>query len=301
MFDGTHFIIQGITPSEIQEVKEFKEFFTTTYNISTGEYIESNMDERIKIWITKNYEIHFNGSLHKNKDEVNSTDFNYMDLFYQIKWFCITANVSPYRCKVLSQEFGVNLKVKNARKIIYSFISHKNSKVDTKHEKDGGLIKYLTHKEYAIYKVYDKLPETNQLLRFEFVQKRKTATSDLKIYTLADMLSINNHEKLNNYLLNAIKTMIIIEEVDESLLTPDEKLLMNRKHPEYWEGLSQSKQYNRRKIELRKIERLNNRYGTGLRNELLRKVSDKCNALQAVSIEELRIVQDFLSKYPAPS
>jgi len=298
-FDGAHIIPHELTMDKIKSNPELKHQFITAKHDTTGDFHKSWAKwETFNVKITRHEKIHLYGSLNKFLNKNNLKDMTYMELYRSIKKFTDTLQVSPFKCEVKSYEYGVGIPVDNARKIIDSAITHRLCSTSDIPYPDGGRMRTFVHHKYNEFKMYDKIPKENNLLRIENNILRKSATPDIKIRSLADMLNINECKKLVEYVTTPLREMIFIENIDPIKFNNDKdfELLMSRKYYSYWQELNGINKKQRKK-EQELVKKINERYGENIQGYLIDFVKAKCDSLLQVTKEDLAEVSEYLSQF----
>jgi len=251
--------------------KNFKEL-DTLFGLHTGQikYPYRTSFNTMDVRITDKYGYVYN-SIHKAYNEIHSDDaHNYNDFGYSA--ICkmllhINSKVADVENANLTQfEFGFNIKTPiEAEQIISNnLLMHKMSGPNHTRLFNGrGKLKQFDHHNYVL-KIYDKGKQYNlreNILRFEvrFLKAREFQKFD--IYKLEDLKDKYKLRQLFKYLLKRYDELIIIDQIDESLIEPldlTEFIRYNNSH--YWENTIKENSATTKMRHLIKYNELQNKY-----------------------------------------
>lgn len=196
----------------------------TILDMETGEicgykrirHKEINLDITVK---EINYKVAIHGSLPKFLYSQNHTDLNLGDLHTAINELCKLLGTTPKDLHLHSFEFGVNVEVSQPPpKIFEGLMYFRKKEFSVMGGKENFEGKECAFTQFRI-KCYDKgtqnkLPQN--LLRFEIRVKKMEYVHKKKvpIYTLADLLNLENWVRLQKILLEVYEGIVKRDNID---------------------------------------------------------------------------------------
>ncbi len=190
------------------------------------------------------YFVEISGSLHKNFYRgANVERFTFENLKCEIQKLCNGLQLHPEKLTIQNLEIGVNIctpfapyEYLNQNLLLFSTKPFKPYKKSSDGKELGFFCEGL-----PIIKLYDKGKQYNlhnNLMRFEVRYKKTTPLNKLGIYTLNDLLNINNIKKLGAILPLTWVKVLMYENLKNALKTPENRPKWNFykecEHPKNW-------------------------------------------------------------------
>ncbi|HTO16631.1 MAG TPA: hypothetical protein VLZ83_12730 [Edaphocola sp.] len=231
-------------------------------------------------------------SLHKMANYIeHKEDHNYNDFSY--KRLCNTIDylnrkvIDSCSAKITQLEFGLNILTPvPAKKIIANnVLFHKYGLHNVDSNFNGkGKYKQFEYSNFYI-KIYDKAKQYNldaNILRFEIKYKSSKSFRPFGVNTLSDLKNKTVLSNLFNDLIKRFDELTIIDEIPADVSEKDKKELTSYLSFNHWEKLSERKNRNIKKVQIKKFIHLlekNNLLKTKriLRNRLIAKFKQLLN------------------------
>lgn len=195
------------------------------------------------------------GNLHYyfNQGKHNANDFYFQNVCECINEICAILHISPNKTFLRGFEFGVNINLAFPLKMLFeSLLCLKN--VNVKKKEDTNIDFYVFEFKQYYLKFYDKGAmadiEKKPILRFEVhVSKMQWIQKYIPtIQTLADLQNINNFHVLQKILLELVKDVLIIEQMETLTMKKSEQTSwQNLTEKRNWIGLSPEQRRNKKK------------------------------------------------------
>jgi len=175
------------------------------------------------------------GNLHKYYTGLkNYVNFHINDAIAALKLLEQELLIDLSKVLIINLEWGLNIELPeaiSANRYIESAISYKGKTPNYKPYPGGGLMRSF-ELEQAHIKIYDKgvqVKKSSNLLRVEYVGKRKEFFKRLGIFKASDLFKTNCQQKLNAELLKAIDHIIFFDhEIMNQKLSRKDSILFNR-------------------------------------------------------------------------
>ena len=213
-----------------------------THSINSGEVLEYPITGKWKQWdfeIKSPTWLEIEGSLHKYwNNGGNQNDFTLPALYKSVVGFSKFLHVSPYSLTIHNLEFGLNIHpTLNASEIMRDIICFKNrSPIKPIDDDRGFYIEFDTYDYY--FKIYDKGKQynTTNTLRIEIKAKNSGFLKFASIYTMADLLNVNNLKSLGRKIDNLLGKVVFDDNtINPNILSiPDNKVYQFLINPRAW-------------------------------------------------------------------
>lgn len=252
---------------------------------SSGYYKHQNLN------IAVNYDMHgepievkVKGSIHtfKNNGKHNADQLTYEQFKQTLGQLCNYFNWSPQNLILSPPEFGVNISCPfPVGDIILNMMMEKRKPFKPSTEGEYSKISGSNKNDYRT-KGYWKFDQpkmsrycTKETLRLESKHIRMKALHKKGIYTIADLLQIENYTWVAQYFLDTLDHLVIY---DNTIRLPkghkDHRLLQIWNNPNYWITLVKECHSNTRyrtkyNDEVNKMNRYSKEYGSNVKETLL--------------------------------
>lgn len=223
------------------------------------------------------------GSVHKyaNRGAHNADTFRMSDLRRVFVELQRDYDIKPDSTRLLSVEFGVNIKLPYSPRRVLNAVRIYKGKVFTPVGKIG--LEYRT-KEYRI-KIYDKgrqcgVSGFGNVLRIEV----KAVTSFLKrqgihVPLMGDLLDTDKWRQFETFLLTILNDTIIFDTIPTETLSKKEQFLFSLFTGDGWQSLNRNVLY-KRKIQF--IELADRTGASSIKEELKKLISEKCREMRDI-------------------
>ena len=262
MFDYIHTDIKDKLVSEILANPTLD--FTLQVSSTTGEINPMNRERRktnfpskvqqkadlagMTVSVTNGRYINLQGSIHEYFHGNNYGDFTFLEVKKAIENICTTLEIDSGLTPLHNLEFGVNIELPFPVVVfLNSVLTYKGERPERNSYLGKGLMIKFTFSHYEL-KLYDKGKQRqlkNNILRVEIKVRRMQylQAKGLPVKVLRDVLSVCIHPKLEGLLVNAINSLVIIEnKVNADVMTRNEKRIFKEcNNPLYWFDLWERK------------------------------------------------------------
>lgn len=305
MIDFIHIEINDKTLFEKISVNPLLEYKreNTYLHKPTGELPTNKIKvyKNLEFTFTKGYQIKIKGSFHKfhNNGLHNANDFSFIDLNNVVKELKQLFEIEPEKCVLHSFEFGINLQPEHYKSfdIIQNTFYHSTPKrrikfiepIQKPYKQAGN---YQNNFALKIYDKHAQYPEyTNgELMRFEIKYFRMRELNQKGIYTLADLLNIENHLYLRTELIKRFNEILFYDFTikNEKLTKKDQLNIKDYANPNYWDNLILSKKRNNFSKTKKHLKFLIDNHSENIQNTFLQIIENKSIRLLNVSKYEIK-------------